>query len=367
MSRDFYDVLGVPRDASNEEVKRAFRSLARRYHPDVAKDDPEAEGRFKEIAHAYEVLSDPEKRARYDRYGEEGLGVSGDPFVGVGLGDLFEAFFGGDVFGSRRPSGPARGPDAEVRVDLELAEAVFGAEKTIEIRLPVACETCEASGCRPGTYPVACDQCGGAGEIRQVRRSILGQVVSSRPCPVCRGAGKAIESPCTDCGGEGRVTRLKRLQVDVPAGIDDGQRLRLTGRGPAAPRGGFPGDLYVSVTVLDHPDYERVGDDLVRHLHVPVTQAVLGARIDVEILDGTEELVLTPGTQPGALFRLRGRGVPHLRGSGRGDLIIRLEVDVPEALSEDEDEIYRRLAALRGDEVAPRDRSFFEKLRSAFQ
>lgn len=366
MPGDCYELLGVARDASTDEIKRAFRALARRYHPDVATEDPEAEARFKEIAKAYEVLSDPDKRARYDRYGEAGLG-GGDPFVGVSLSDLFDAFFGGDVFGARGPSGPVRGPDAEVRVELALEEAVFGAQKVIEMRLPVACETCDATGCRPGTYPVTCSQCGGAGEVRQVRRSILGQIVSARPCPACRGAGKTIQSPCPDCGGEGRVTRLKRLEVDVPAGIDDGQRLRLAGRGPAAPRGGMPGDLYVDIAVTADPDYERAGDDLVRTLRVPLTQAVLGARLDLEILDGTEEFLLPPGTQPGTLFRLRGRGVPRLRGNGRGDLIVRVEVDVPAELSAEEDELFRRLAELRGEDVAPPDRSLFERIRSAFQ
>lgn len=369
---DYYELLGVSPDASIDEIKSAFRKLARRYHPDVAEDDLDAEARFKEIARAYETLSDPEKRARYDRFGPEGVATAGDPFVGASLSDLFDAFFGGDVFGGdafgvRRASGPVRGPDAEVRLELDLAEAVFGVEKTIEVRLPVECETCEASGCRAGTYPATCEQCGGSGDVRQVRRSILGQIVSARSCPSCRGAGKIIRSPCPDCGGEGRVTRLKRLQVDVPSGIDDGQRLRLAGRGPAAPRAGVPGDLYVDVAVLDHPDFERVGNDLVRILSVPVTQAVLGAELEVEMLDGTEELALPPGTQHGTVFRLRARGVPHLRGGGRGDLLVQIEVDIPEELSDEEDECVRRLAELRGEEVAPRDRSFLGRIRSAFQ
>ncbi|HLF99975.1 MAG TPA: J domain-containing protein [Acidimicrobiia bacterium] len=367
---DFYELLGISRDASPEQIKKAFRALARQYHPDVAMDDPDAESRFKEIARAYEVLSDPEKRARYDAYGEEGLG--GNPFAGVGLSDLFDAFFGGagfgGGFGARGPSGPARGPDAEVRIDLDLRDAMFGLSKTIEVRLPVECETCEASGCRPGTYPTTCETCGGAGEVRELRRSILGQIVSARACPACRGQGRIVANPCADCGGEGRVTRLKQLEVDVPAGIDNGQRLRLAGRGPAAVRGGLPGDLYVSVGVKPHPDFERVGDDLVRRVALPMTQAVLGARLHLDLLDTDEgkpeELVVPPGTQPATVFRLRGRGVPHLRGNGRGDVLLTIEVEIPDALGDDEDELVRRLAEIRGEEVAPRDRSLMGKLRA---
>lgn len=377
MARDFYELLGVTHDAGPDEIKKAFRKLARQYHPDVAKDDPDAETRFKEIARAYEVLSDADKRARYDAYGEAGIGGE-DPFSGVGLSDLFEAFFGGsgfggsgfgDFFGSGRAGGPARGPDAEVRVELDFSEAVFGAEKAVDVRLPVECETCDASGCTPGTYPVTCETCGGAGEVRQVRRSVLGQIMSSRVCPRCRGQGRMIPSACADCGGEGRVTRLTRLDVEVPAGIDHGQRLRLAGRGPAAPRGGLPGDLYVGIAVKPDPDYERAGDDLVRILRIPVTQATLGAEIPVALLDSDEPLPFTvpPGTQPGTLLRLRGRGVPHLRGGGRGDLLIRVDVEIPSDLSDEEDELLRRLAEARGEPVSERDRSLLGRIRSAFQ
>ncbi len=372
MSDDYYDLLGVSRDASAAEIKRAFRKLAREYHPDVAGDDPESEARFKEIARAYETLSDPEKRARYDRFGPEGVaaGAGGDPFAGAGLSDLFEAFFGGDPFGfggGGGRGGPARGPDTEFRMELDFEEAVFGTEKTLEVRLPVGCETCDSTGAAPGTQPEPCTQCGGAGEVREVRRSLLGQMVTARPCPRCRGVGELIATPCEDCGGEGRVTRLRRLDVDVPAGIDQGQRLRLGGRGPVGARGAPPGDLYVDVVVREHPDFERRGHDLVRVLRVPFTQAALGARFTIETLDGEEELVIPPGTQHGQVFRLRGRGVPRLQRSGRGDLFVPVEVEVPTELSDEEETLLRELAALRGDDVAPRDRGFFERVRSAFQ
>lgn len=363
---DYYELLGVTQDASAEEIKRAFRKLARRYHPDVAGDDPEAEARFKEIARAYETLRDPDRRRQYDMFGEQGVGgAAGDPFAGVSISDLFDAFFGGDPFGVRGDAG--RGPDTAVTLDLEFDEAVFGANKTLEVRLPVPCDVCEARGAQPGTGVSTCPDCGGAGQVREVRRSILGQLVSARTCPRCRGVGEVIQSPCTECGGEGRVTRPRRLEVDVPAGIADGQQLRLAGRGPVGPRGGVSGDLYVTINVAGHPDYERHGNDLVRVLRVPLTQAVLGGHLMLSTLDGDEDLVIPPGTQPGRVFRLRGRGVPSLRGRGRGDLLVRVEVDIPEQLSDEEEELVRRLAELRGETVAPPDRSFFSRIRSAFQ
>lgn len=368
MSNDFYELLGVERDAAPDEIKRAFRRLARQYHPDVAGDDPETEARFKEVARAYEILSDPERRARYDRFGEEGLSAGADPFVGVDLSDLFDAFFGGDPFNVRGGARSRRAPDAEVKLALEFADAVFGAEKTIEVRLPVECDACDASGCAPGTHPETCNDCGGVGEVREVRRSILGQIVSARPCPRCRGVGRMITSPCKECGGEGRVTRSRSLQVEVPAGIADGQRLRLGGRGPVGPRGSPAGDLYVDVSVAPHDDYERVGDDLVRRLEVAFTQAILGAQIDIETLEGEhEQLVVPRGTRDGTVFRLKNRGVPHLGRGGRGDLLVEVQVGIPDSLSDEEEELVRGLAELRGDEVAPADQRFFSKIRSAFQ
>lgn len=372
MSNDYYELLGVGRDATTEEIKKAFRALARRYHPDVAGDDPDAETRFKEIARAYETLSDPEKRRRYDTFGPEGVGgPSADPFAGFGLGDLFEAFFGGDPFGAgfgrSRSGGPARGPDIEARLALEFEEAVFGALKTIEVRIPVGCEACDASGAAPGTEVTTCETCGGMGEVRQVRRSLLGQVVSARPCPHCRGVGKVIEQPCRECGGEGRVTRVRKLEVDVPAGIATGQQLRLAGRGAVGPRGGSPGDLYVTVLVDEDERFERRGQDLVVPLRLPVTQAILGAHLTVETLDGDEDLVVPPGTTHGTVFRLPGRGVPVLQGAGRGDLLVEVEIDVPGRLDEEQEALVRRLAEMRGEDVAPADRGFFGRIRSAFQ
>ena len=368
MNTDYYEILGVSTQATDDEIKRAYRALARRYHPDSHPDDPDAIERFKEISRAYETLRDPERRRRYDVFGADGAGAPGGGAPGdVGLGDLFDAFFGGDAFGRRGPAGPARGADAEVRLDLNLAEAAFGVTHKIEAVLPVECERCDGSGCEPGTHPARCDVCGGAGEVRQVRRSILGQMVTAAPCAACGGTGSRILSPCRDCRGDGRVQGSCSIDVDVPSGVDSGQRLRLSGRGPAAPRGGVPGDLYVTIVVAPEPEFERHGNDLLHVRRVSLTQAALGASLSVETLEGPEQLAVPPGTQPGHLFRLKGRGVPSLRGRGRGDLLVRLEVEVPQRLGAEEAELLRKLAELRGEEVAPPDEGFFSRLKSAFQ
>jgi molecular chaperone DnaJ len=368
---DYYEVLGIARTATDDEIKRAYRALARQYHPDNNPGDPEAEARFKEVSLAYETLRDPERRRRYDVFGEDGArpasgGQSGaDPF---GFGNLFDAFFGGDAFGGRGQPGPLRAPDAEAVVHLDLAEAAFGTTATLDVRLPVACTRCEGSGCEPGTHPARCDVCGGTGEVREVRRSILGQIVTAAPCVACSATGSRIPSPCGDCRGDGRVRASRSIDVEVPAGVDDGQRLRLSGRGPAAPRGGVAGDLYVTVRVAPDPRFERQGDDLLHVRRIAFTQAVLGSRLDVETLEDPEELIVPPGTQPGHVFRLKGRGVHALRGRGRGDLLVRVDVDVPGRLSEEEDELLRSLAAMRNEEVAaPQEKGVFSRLRSAFQ
>jgi len=370
MPSDFYEVLGITRDATDDEIKKAYRRLARQYHPDANDGDPAAEARFKEISVAYDTLRDPEKRRRYDTYGAEGMGAGAGPNMGgfdFGVSDLFDAFFGAGFGGGRGPTGPARGPDAEVHLILDLEEAVFGATKPVELRMPVECERCSGLGCEPGTHPSTCRTCGGAGEVRTVRRTILGQMMTATPCTACRGTGREILSPCRDCRGDGRVTLPATVEVQVPAGIDGGQRLRLAGRGPAAPRGGEPGDLYVSIAVRPHPLFQRDGDDLLHVLRLPMTQAALGAHLRIATLDGEEDLVIPTGTQTGRVFKLRGRGVPSLRGRGRGDLIVSVEVVVPEKLSAEEAQLIRRLAELRGEDVAPREEGFFSRIKSAFQ
>jgi molecular chaperone DnaJ len=375
MAADFYDLLGVPRTATEDDIKRAYRKLARELHPDANPGDKAAEERFKEVTVAYETLRDPERRRRYDMFGPEGVKME-DPFAGGvgGLGDLFDAFFGGSVFGgmggrggrSARGGSP-RGHDVELRLQLDFEDAVFGTQRDITVTVPVACATCSGSGARPGTTPTTCSQCNGTGEVRRVRQSLLGQMVTASPCTRCGGLGEEIASPCADCRGEGRRHEERTLTVEVPGGVDDGSTLRLTGRGAAGPRGGPPGDLYVHLVVRPHDRFVRQGYDLVHELHVPFTQAALGAHIPFETLDGAEDFVLPAGTQTGRVFRLRGRGVPHVDGRGRGDLLVHVVVDTPTDLGKAEEDLLRRLAALRGEEVAPADSGLFSKIRSAFK
>jgi molecular chaperone DnaJ len=377
MPTDYYELLGVSPNASGDEIKRAYRRLARELHPDAKPGDSAAEERFKQVTLAYETLRDPERRRRYDLFGAEavqGAGAgpgAGDPFAGFGggLGDIFEAFFGGgSPFGggpSRRGPAQFRGTDAEVAVELSFEDAVFGVQREVQVRVAALCETCSGSGARPGTTPTGCSQCNGTGELRRVRQSILGQMVTSTVCPRCGGTGEEIASPCPDCRGEGRRVAERAYTVDVPAGVDDGTTLRLTARGSAGPRGGPPGDLYVHLRVLPHPRFTRQGYDVVHTLHLPVTQAALGAHLAFETLDGVEDLVVPAGTQTGRVFRLRGRGVPHVQGRGRGDLLVQVVVDIPTGLTKAQEELLRHLAAERGEEVAPESK-LFSRIRSAF-
>jgi molecular chaperone DnaJ len=368
---DHYAALGVSRDASADEIKKAYRRLARELHPDATPGDAAAEARFKEVAHAYEVLCDPERRARYDRFGTDEPGGGGDPFGfgdGGGLGDIFNAFFGGagGGFAGQAQSGPPRGSDLEVVLDLTLEEAVFGTQAPVQVRTAVPCGDCTGSGAAAGTEPATCPQCQGAGQVRRVRQSILGQMVTAGPCDRCNAMGTIVETPCATCRGEGRVVEERTYQLDVPAGIDNGQAVRLSGRGAVGPRRGAPGDLYVHVRVAPHERFERHGHDLVHELHLSFTQAALGAAMKLETLDGEEQLVIDRGTQSGRVLRLRSRGVPKPNGR-RGDLLVSVVVDTPTSLSDDEDALLRQLAELRGEEVAPADEGFFAKLKSAFR
>jgi molecular chaperone DnaJ len=369
---DYYELLGVSHDATQDEIKRAFRKQAMALHPDANPDDPEAEAKFKEVALAYETLSDPERRRRYDRFGPEGGGIADGFNINANfgnLGDIFDAFFGGGSggFGGGGRAGPPRGQDLEVVAEIEFERAVFGGEHQVTVRTAIACATCEATGAAPGSSAQQCPQCGGSGQVRRVRQSILGQMVTAGPCTQCGGMGQVIERPCPDCRGDGRQIQDKTYTVDVPAGVDTGSTLRLAGRGAAGIRGGGYGDLYVHVKVLPHARFQRQGYDLIHELHVPFTQATLGAQFEFETLDGAEDLVLPRGTQTGRVFRLRGRGVPHVEGRGRGDLLVQVVVDTPTELNEEQEELLRRLAASRGDAVAPADTGFFSRIRSAFK
>jgi molecular chaperone DnaJ len=370
---DLYGILGVPPDASDEEIKRAYRSKAREHHPDANNGDAVSEARFKEVSFAYEVLRDPERRARYDRYGPEaafGNGAGQNPFGNFdgGLGDIFEAFFGGmNPNQGRRRRGPIPGADAEVSMRLDLTEAVFGARRDLSVRLPVSCGECAGSGARPGTQAVTCSECQGTGEVRRMRQTILGQVVTASPCGRCQGAGETIASPCSDCRGEGRKLEDRTLVVEVPAGVEDGSTLRLADRGPAGPRGGPNGSLFVHLSVAPDERFERVDDDLHTVLHVGVAQAALGAQAEVETLDGARSVSVGAGTQGGAIARLKGLGVSHLRSRGRGDLLVHIVVDTPTDLDPEQVDLLRQLAGARGETL---DESAHDgvlhRIRSAF-
>ncbi|MFV0317325.1 MAG: molecular chaperone DnaJ [Microthrixaceae bacterium] len=368
---DLYEILGVDRGASDDDIKKAYRKAARDCHPDANPGDADAEARFKELSAAYEVLSNPDKRARYDRFGSADGFDMGDPFgSGEGFGDLFDAFFGGgSPFGggrSRGPRAPSRGPDLEVTASIEFIDALFGVETDVAVRTAVACETCEATGATPGTSATTCDECGGSGEVRAVRNTVLGQIVSASPCRRCEGSGQVILSPCESCKGEGRIVTDRSYTVEVPAGVDDGSTLRLTGRGAVGPRGAGAGDLYVRLRVQSDPRFERDGNNLVHRLRLPLTQAALGAHIAVDTPEGRESLEVPNGTQPGRVFKLRGHGVPHLNGRGRGDLLVVVDVEVPTSLDEDSERLLRELAEHRGEEVAPPAEGLMSKIRSAF-
>ena len=377
---DFYELLGVPRSATEADIKRAYLRLARELHPDSGHGDPQMEEQFKQINLAYETLRDPERRRPYDMFGAAGVrgsgagaGGAGDPFAGFGagggLGDLFDAFFGGGGGGAGGMSrtGPRRGEDAEAVLTLEFSEAVFGVQQDLSVRLPQTCTTCNGVGARPGTTPITCSVCQGAGEVRRVRQSILGQMVTASPCPRCQGTGEEISTPCLECKGEGRRRVERSLSVDVPAGVDEGSTLRLPGRGAGGLRGGPAGDLYVHLRVRPHPTITRRGTDLLAVMHVTMTQASLGVTVPFETLDGVEELSVAPGTQSGRELRLRGRGVPHLQSRGRGDLVVTLAVDVPTDLTKEQEELVRQLAESRREPVSPPEAGLMSKLRSAFK
>ncbi|WP_420453310.1 molecular chaperone DnaJ [Ilumatobacter sp.] len=375
---DFYDLLGVSRSASADEIKKAYRKRARELHPDANPGDPNAEAEFKELSRAYKVLSDDAQRSRYDQFGEAGVGggsgagPSMDDLFGGGIGDIFDTFFGGggSPFGGggrqRGPSGPPRGQDVEVIVDIDFAQAVFGDQIPVELKLPVRCDDCDGSGAGSGTEPVTCSDCGGSGQVQRVRQSLLGQMVTASPCTRCGGLGEVISTPCPTCRGEGRVTDDASYQVDVPAGVDTGSTLRLTRRGAVGPRGGGNGDLYVHLRVRPDERYTREGDDLVTEIPLSIAQAALGTSLELETLDGTEDLVVPHGTQPGREFVLRQRGVPHLQGRGRGDLKARVRVDVPTAMSDEEVRLLTAFAEGRGERVGNGKDGIFSRIKSAF-
>jgi molecular chaperone DnaJ len=364
--RDPYEVLGVARDADEAQIKSAFRRLARELHPDVNKHDPEAEDKFKEAAEAYEILSDAERRATYDRYGHDGLRSGGfaPNFEGFGsISDLFDAFFGG-AFGAAARGGPMQGGDVAVNVEVTLAQAATDTDVELSFEAIDSCERCHGNGAEPGTPIVTCDRCGGAGVLQAVTRSPFGQVVRQVACDVCGGDGRVAEQPCSRCDGRGREVRRRTLRVDIPAGIDDGQRIRLSGRGHAGERGGPPGDLYVLVHVAPDARFVRDGDDLVTVLDVPAPIAALGATLQAPSLDGDVDVEIEAGTQPGTIVAVHGKGMPRLRRPGRsGDLRVVVNVVVPRKLSKEQRRLAQELADSMTDENLRVDESLLGKLK----
>ncbi len=367
--RDYYEVLGVSRTASQDEIKKAFRKLARQFHPDVNKEDG-AEAKFKEINEAYEVLSDEQKRAMYDRFGHSapgmGGGAYGDPFGGADpFSTIFDAFFGGAAAGQRTQRGPQRGADLRYNLRLSFEEAVFGVDKEIEYRRLEGCPSCKGSGAEPGTDPVRCPKCGGSGEVRQ--RAPLFNMVTVTTCDSCGGTGSVIPIPCRECRGEGRLRQLRRITVKVPAGVDSNQQIRISGEGEAGPRGGPFGNLYVALDVQPHPLFLREGNDLIFELRLNVAQAALGEDLDVPTIDGSERMRIPAATQTGQTFRLRGKGVPYLRQQGRGDQIVVTRVVVPQKLSEQQRKLFQELGRTFEPEEqgGERDDGFFGRIKDA--
>ncbi|MFN2488562.1 MAG: molecular chaperone DnaJ [Actinomycetota bacterium] len=364
MASDHYATLGVARDATPEDIKRAYRRLARQHHPDANREDPNAEERFKEVTRAYEVLSDRDKRQRYDMFGDEGPGAGFGNFGGIS--DLFETFFGGMGAQGGRGSGSTRGADVLAEVALTLEEAATGVEREVEVTVLGGCEECGGSGAAPGTAPTRCSECGGAGEVRHMRRTMFGNIVTAAACPRCGGTGREVLEPCPNCGGHGRVTVNETLTVRIPPGVDDGAQLRVSGRGEAGVRGGRSGDLYVSIRVLAHDVFRRAGDDLGCEVTVPMTVAALGGVVEVPTLEGAEELEVAAGTQSGEVIRRRGQGMPRLDGRGRGELVVLLRVETPSDLTEEQAELLRRVADLRGEATGQKG-GLFDRIKEAFQ
>lgn len=374
MPTDYYALLGVARDASPEEIKKAYRRLARELHPDV-NPDPEHQERFKSVTAAYEVLSDPEKRQMYDLGGDPlsaNRGGGGGYAAGFDFGDIMDAFFGGG--GQRGPRTRARrGQDALIRLQIDLSEAVFGVDRELTVDTAAQCASCQGAGTAPGSQPETCVLCKGRGEIQQVQRSFLGQVMTSRACPQCQGFGTTIPHPCPECAGDGRVRTRRTLTVQIPAGVDTGTRIQLAGEGEVGPNGGPAGDLYVEIVVAPDPMFERRGDELHCVVTVPMTAAALGTSMTLETLDGPVEVTIRPGTQAGETVLLKGNGAARLRSGGRGDLHVHLSVQTPTKLDHQQEELLRQLAALRDESTAHVGTSssaaaggLFSRLKEAF-
>ncbi|MGI6189020.1 MAG: molecular chaperone DnaJ [Clostridiales bacterium] len=369
--RDYYEVLGIERNASDDEIKRAYRRLAKKYHPDLNPGDAEAEAKFKEINEAYNVLINPETRAQYDRFGHEG--PTGQGFGGFdfgGIDDIFDMFFGGTGFGTGsryRRNAPVRGADIRYDLDISFEEAAFGTKKEIEVVRMEPCSECEGTGAKDGTQPVTCTVCNGTGEVSYAQNTAFGRFVNVRTCDRCNGEGTIIEEPCRRCHGRKKVRRARKISINVPAGIDNGQAITLRGEGETGERGGPPGDLYVYITVRPHKIFKRQGYDIYCDIPITFGQAALGAELQVPTLEGKIKYRIPEGTQTGTVFRLRNRGISHLRSNTRGDLYVKVNIEVPKRLNEKQRELIRQFEEITQDlQYNDERKSFFEKMKDAF-
>lgn len=370
--RDYYEVLGINKSAADDEVKKAFRKLARKYHPDVNRDNPkDAEEKFKEINEAYEVLSSPDRRAQYDQCGHtafegnQGAGAGGFGGSG-GFSDIFEMFFGGDGFGGGRHNGPEKGVDLRFDLELSFEQAAFGVEKEIEVPRTEECDECRGSGAAPGTHPETCPQCRGTGQVQGAQNTPFGRMVNVKTCGLCRGEGKVNHSPCKKCRGQGKIRNRRKCKVTIPPGVDNGSKLRVAHEGEAGQRGGSPGDLYVFIFVKQHKLFQREGSNVICEVPISFVQATLGDDIDVPTLDGKVKFHVPDGTQSGTIFRLRGKGVPYLRGNGRGDQHVRIKVITPTKLTVHQKELLAEFAKDGGENINPEQKSFFKKVKDVF-
>ncbi|MCY9592539.1 molecular chaperone DnaJ [Paenibacillus chitinolyticus] len=369
--RDYYEVLGVGKDASAEDVKKAYRKLARQYHPDVNKAD-DAETKFKEAKEAYDVLGDDQKRSTYDRFGhvDPNQGMGGGGMGGAdfgGFGDIFDMFFGGGGGGRRNPNAPQRGSDLQYNLQIEFKEAVFGKELDLQIPRTENCDKCSGSGAKPGTHPETCTTCQGSGQQEVVQNTPFGRIVNRRPCSTCNGQGKIIRHKCGECGGSGKVKKQRKIHIKIPAGVDDGAQLRVSGEGESGTRGGPAGDLYVVIHVKAHEYFERRDDDIYLDMPLTFVQAALGAEVEVPTLTEKVKLKIPAGTDTGTYFRLRGKGVPKLRGYGQGDQHVRVVIVTPKNMTEEQKDLLREFAKVSGEDTKEHEESFFDRMRKAFR
>lgn len=377
--RDYYEVLGVSKDASDDEIKKAFRKMAKKYHPDLNPGDKTAEANFKEVNEAYEVLSDKDKKARYDQFGHAGIdpnfgagGAGGSPFgQDIDLGDIFNSFFGGfGGFGGRRnanPNAPVRGTDVETTIYISFEEAAKGAKKQVNYNHITTCDECNGTGAQKGTSPKTCPTCGGSGHVTINQRTPFGVVQTSRVCDTCKGKGRIVDNPCKKCGGNGRVKKSGTVDVTIPAGINEGQILNVGGRGNSGINGGPAGDLHVYINVRPHPIFERRGDDVWCEIPITFAQAALGAEITVPTIDGKIKYSVHEGTQPNDIFKLKGRGIPHLGGRGRGDQYVKVTIEVPKNLTNAQRELIKKLDSSTGEKNYAQRKGFFEKIKRMFE